>query len=566
MQIVTAERPAAAGQYGAPPAPRAPAWRRASWPLLAALAIFLLALWPRLVGLEQHLTADDQEWMRRVSRFALALQRGDARGTYQSGHPGVTVLWLAAQATGPARALELAAHTDDLEQLEKSSAYLPALFDARRVLAVTSAGLVALLALLVWRLFGPGPGLLAGLLLAGEPFLVAHGRLLHTDPLLAALMAIAVLAALVFFHGGGSWGYLLLASLATGLALLTKTPAVFLLGFVPLLGAAAAYERRGRLALADLSRLLAILALWGLATGLVCFALWPALRVDPLGTLGRLVSTTLGVGESPRRWGNFFLGQAVDGDVGPLFYPVATLLRLSPITLLGLGLLTWRALRRERGALGPAALVLVDFLLLFTGMMSLSPKKVDRYLLPAYPMLAILAALGLSAAGRRWLPARQRWLLPLAAGAVQLALVASVQPYPLSFYNPLLGGSTTARQAVIVGWGEGLDQVAAFLAAQPNAERIVVTCLYYDLLRAQFPGGGVPLADWRQADYLVDYVNMDQRGLIPSQLRGLVSSTTPLFTVRINGLEYARVYPIPSELKAAPGNDERLKGANVPRP
>lgn len=565
MQIVTAERSAAAGQQGEATPPRASVWPAAGWPLLAALAIFLLALWPRLVGVDQHLTADDQEWMRRVSRFAVALQRGEARGTYQSGHPGVTVLWLAAQATGPARATELAARADDLEQLEKSPAYLPALFDARRALAVVSAALVAVLALLVWRVAGPGPGLLAGLLLAGEPFLVAHGRLLHTDPLLALLMAVAVLAALVFFSGGGP-GYLLLSSLATGLALLTKTPAVFLLGFVPLLSLAAAYERRGRLALADLYRLVPTLVLWGLGAGLICFALWPALRVDPTGTLGRLAGATLGVGASPRRWGNFFLGQATEGDIGPLFYPLVTLLRLSPITLAGLALLVWRALRRERGAPGPAGMILVDFLLLFTGMMSLSPKKVDRYLLPVYPMLAILAALGLSAAARRWLPPRWRWALPLAAGAGQLALVASVQPYPLSFYNPLLGGTATARQAVIVGWGEGLDQVAAFLAAQPNPERIVVTSLYYDLLRAQFPGGGVPLAQWRQADYLVDYVNMDQRELIPSQLRGLVSSTPPLFSVRINGLEYARVYRIPPELKALPGNDERLKGADVPHP
>src|SRR5207249_4116484 len=83
--------------------------------------------------------------------------------------PGVTVMWLAALAFGPERSAELAARAGDLTQLEKSPTYLGALFDARRALALVSAGLIVLLALLTWRLYGAGPGLLAGLLLASEP-------------------------------------------------------------------------------------------------------------------------------------------------------------------------------------------------------------------------------------------------------------------------------------------------------------------------------------------------------------------------------------------------------------
>ena len=77
------------------------------------LLILALALAPRLVGLEQHLTADDQDWVQRVARFGRALGRGDLAATYQSGHPGVTVLWLAALAFGPERTAELAARSGD---------------------------------------------------------------------------------------------------------------------------------------------------------------------------------------------------------------------------------------------------------------------------------------------------------------------------------------------------------------------------------------------------------------------------------------------------------------------
>ena len=63
--------------------------------------------------------------------------------------------------------------------------------------------LIVGLVLLAWRLVGPELALLSGLLLANEPFLVAHGRLLHTDPLLALLMAVALLAGLGYFLGRG---------------------------------------------------------------------------------------------------------------------------------------------------------------------------------------------------------------------------------------------------------------------------------------------------------------------------------------------------------------------------
>lgn len=537
--------------------------QRSLWQVaLAGLALFALALTSRLIGLEQHLTADDQDWVRRASRFSVALQRGSLRDTYQSGHPGVPVLWLTSLAIEPQRSAELAPLSGNLPVLEKMPSYLPAIFDSRRALAVATATLVAVLALLTWRLLGPGPALLTGLLLVAEPFLVAHDRLFHSDPLLAHLMAISVLTALVHFAGRGGRSYLLGSGLAAGLALLTKAPGILLFIFVPLLGLVWTWCRARRLGMAELQILAAQLALWGLAAGAIYILLWPAVWVDPLGTLNRMVLSIWGQGETPRTWGNFFMGRAIREDPGPLFYPVATLLRLSPITLGGLLVLAWlvdrpgpRKPRPERDigqAWRPAAAGLLGYLALFTLMMTLSPKKIDRYLLPVFPALVILAALGLWLALRRW-RSGPRWAAILALGLGQAAIVTSVQPYPLSFYNPLLGGTGFASRTVAVGWGEGTDQVAAYLDRLPDAPDVVVTSLYHDLLHAQFRGTGVPLAQWQRADYLADYVNMDQRGLVPGPLQPLVREAPPVFTARINGLDYVRLFRIPPELQAQVG-------------
>jgi hypothetical protein len=517
------------------------------------LALFVLALVPRLVGLEQHLTADDREWIRDASRFSAGVREGKLRETYQRIHPGITVLWLAALSIGPERSTQFV-RSAGRAQLVNVPTFVGAVFDARRALAWTTAGLTVVLAYLVWRLLGAGPAVLAGLLLAGEPFLVAHGRLFHADPLLGHLMAVAVLAALLYFNGRGGRRVLIGAGLAAGLALLTKAPAIFLFGFIPLLGLVQRARARPRPA-GWFLRLAADLLLWGLAAGAIFVILWPALWVDLPGTLARFLADVRLEGESARPNGNFFFGQAIEGDVGPLFYPVATLLRLSPITLTGLLLLAGFGLRRlvGRRVSDPGRnqiLALVAYVASFTLMMTISPKKNDRYLLPAFPILVVLGALGLYLLLRRvprmW---AHRRVAIAGIALAQAALVASVHPYPLSFFNPLLGGSQVARQVVIVGWGEGTDQAAEYLSGKPDAQRIVVTSLYGHLIDAQFPGRGVRLDEWTQANYLADYVNMEQRDLLPDALRVLTRSATPELTVWINGIEYLKLYRIPPEMR-----------------
>ena len=63
-------------------------------PTLTALAIFLLALLPRLGALDRYVTPDELHWVDRSIRFSQALLQGDLASTIQAGHPGVTTLWL----------------------------------------------------------------------------------------------------------------------------------------------------------------------------------------------------------------------------------------------------------------------------------------------------------------------------------------------------------------------------------------------------------------------------------------------------------------------------------------
>jgi hypothetical protein len=515
----------------------------------ASVCLFIAALLPRMAVIDAYLTTDEGNWMGRSALFARALVDGDPHGTYQSGHPGVTTIWTALLGIGPQKALDLAEYVRP-DGLEKAPGYLDTLRQARRPFAVLTSLAVVAIALLTWRLFGPGPGLIVGVLLAAEPFFLAHSNLVHLDGMLSSYVTVALLSGLVYWGRGGSSGYLGVCGVATGLAFLTKTPSALLAVFIPGLALASSYLRGRLQTRADWWRLVRDVAVWAGLAGLLSLLLWPALRADFIGTLREMAGYTEVVGGSDHE--NFFRGQPV-GDPGPLYYVVAFGFRVAPITLLGLVLLLLALLpfgprrpqRRSYGLIGG----LVAFIALFSLMMMQPPKKFDRYLLPTFPTWEVLAAVGYWLALSRFLPRWSGRLLPaglLALGVAQAWPAYQVFPYYLSYYNPLLGGGKAASRNLVVGWGEGLDVVTRYLNAKPDAGRLTLAGFYPRVLMAQFEGAVLPdkQYDPAEADYIVLYVNAVQRDLA-NTLRSATRGRKPELVVTINGAEYARLFRVP---------------------
>ncbi|MDP8922328.1 MAG: glycosyltransferase family 39 protein [Chloroflexota bacterium] len=524
---------------------------------LVALLIFALALAPRLLNRDLFPTSDEDSWMRRAGGFTYGLATGQLGRTYQNGHPGVTTMWIATLAQGPEDALRFADRVHGLRFVGQVPGYLEGLAQARIGFALLGAAGASVCALLLWRLFGPLVGVLAGVLLALEPFLVANSQLVHVDGPLTAFTSVAALAAVIRWPAGGARGYLALSGVATGLALLSKTPAVYLLGFVPLL-AAAAWLRPDHRRTAPLGGLARDLLLWlALALGTVV-ALWPALwALGPAEVFGRVVAFTRETGAQPDEVGSFFAGQ-VSGDPGPLYYPVATLFRLTPLVTAGLVALALLATHLHRRARERVGWLLV-FGAGFGLMMTLAPKKFDRYLLPIFPILIGLAAVGLAAAWS-WLVGRaaatSRRLAPLvAAGVLAVALwpIASTYPYPLAYYNPLLGGGAAAQRTVMVGNGEGLDQAAAWLWSQSDAAELKVAAHSWDILAALAPIDGEPLREGvpGDADYIVTYGRRIQMHRWGVSLERYLATNPPIYTVKINGIEYVHIHPGPKRGRQA---------------
>ena len=131
---------------------------------------------------------------------------------------------------------------------------------------------------------------------------------------------------------------------------------------------------------------------------------------------------------------------------------------------------------------------------------------------------------------------------------VQAALALTARPNYLSSFNPLLGGINTARQVMLVGWGEGLGEAARYLNAQDAGGRVAAWYgqnvfgafyqgqsydLYYDLR--------TPADLYAQdVDYVVTYVNQEQRRLLDQGVQARLGA--PVFTTNAGPVALAQVY------------------------
>jgi len=234
-----------------------------------------------------------------------------------------------------------------------------------------------------------------------------------------------------------------------------------------------------------------------------------------------------------------------------------------------------RARRPEWEAL--AVLVLVPLVLLRAA----GDSAVDRYLLPVVPPLALLAgagwaqvADGLAAHGSR--PA-VAGLVRLGVVVGQLALLVPYLPDGMTFYSPLLGGAAAAARVFTIGQGEGLDEAASFLDAEPGAaSRVAAVPGFTSAFAPYFRGRTMEVTltsrrDWLAADRVVFYVRQMQTGWPDPLLVAYVASQQrPLYTVRRHGLDYARVFagPIvvpPDLLDAAPESGNSNRSSTAPR-
>jgi 4-amino-4-deoxy-L-arabinose transferase-like glycosyltransferase len=550
-------------------------------PLISAsyLLVALIALAPRLLSLGSFVTVDEIAfWLPRSDAFLRAIQAGDFPATAISTHPGVTTMWLGSAGIVLRRALLAWGLLHD-----DSFPIVLAFFRLPVALAHT-AGILAGYALLR-RMLPALVAMLAALLWAADPFVIAYSRVLHVDALAGTWITVSLLAACVYWFHERRSRFLIVSGISAGLAILSKSPALVL---PPLVGLIALAAQRSnvqtfkRSNVARLSSLVLVLAAWAAVAAVTIVALWPALWAGPFTAIEQIRVGVVGEGAEPHMQGNFFLGRA-DDSPGLLFYPVALALRLTPWTLAGLLLLpiAWRRARDIFPARRDLALLAL-YAIVFIVAMSLFPKKFNRYIEPIFPALDVLAAAGLVWIGdwrleigkRRGLQSPisnlQSRIAMAIGGAITVAALANVaywHPYEIAAYNQALGGARAGAYAFLTGWGEGLDQAAAWLNEQPDITGVRVATTQPGALQPYMRDGAqaVGVSDRlpNRTGYIVVYVRSTQ-GFVWPPFDQFYPAAVPLHVVRIHGVDYAWIYQAPPPLTqpqpADFGDQIRLRG------
>jgi len=296
------------------------------------------------------------------------------------------------------------------------------------------------------------------------------------------------------------------------------------------------------------------------------FVLWPAMWVDPAQALHLTFSKLFTDQEAGTgNLGLFWMGQFVE-DPGAAFYPVAFLLKSTPWLFIGLILNLWfipstvrtgiRSSPHDSRNSISSLISLWLFALTYLILMTIASKKSIRYMLPAFPTFYLLAGWAFHQGGAsvvRWSKKRQSRISSFIPHPLSFLLVFLLgvftliyHPYYFTYYNPLVLGWRWAPQALLVGWGEGLDEAGRYLNKQ-SPDRVAA---WYESIFPIFYQGQVepvvPQENLITADHAILYINQVQRDIPgPNIIYYFRTRRQPEHTVRLNGIDYAWVYPGP---------------------
>jgi len=605
---------------------------------LFTVFIFILAGAVRLTNLGVFRAIDEEDRWAWAVDFYRALLAADLPATLVGdGYPGIFPAWLE---TGWLFAASLYRSALQGGWIGDGGVYallhdwgrMSNLALQRFPIALANTLLVVIIFLYARKLFARHVALLAAIFISLDPFLLSDSRVNRAEALLAGLMTVSLLALIVALRERGGEGKrgrggdtaespshplppsppLLVSAFVGGLAVLTKLQALVLLpmfGVIVLIWFLRVETRWQR----ALRRSVAWMLGWTALAALTFSLLWPAMWTVPADTFALMTKfLTRKVGEEGVKI--FFLGRTVlDQDPGLLFYPIILILRVAPLTLMGLLLGLWQVGKWAGGKVGqwesgpmgkwasgqrskekkidshtgspahphtrtpahqhtgsPAhlpTLALAIYALLYIGGMSLGSHKHDRFLMAIFPTLNILAAIAYVHFARFNFPKVLKLPGSLVAATVMLALslltALPYHPYYFSYFNPLAGGGKTAVKLTRIGWGEGMDQVADYLNTLENPQDLMVATRFYKYLLG-FEGKAINLdndGEWAQADKIVFYIQQSQRMLDPSPgvIRYFQQRVAPEKRISINGIEYAVIYPNPITYPANPQID-RLEG------
>jgi 4-amino-4-deoxy-L-arabinose transferase-like glycosyltransferase len=342
------------------------------------------------------------------------------------------------------------------------------IFWGRVPMVLLGLGLGLVIYLWTLELYGRGPALLALLLFAFCPNLLANSPLVTTD-VGNALFTLLAVYGLYRYLLAPRIGSAALTGVALGLALCSKATSVSIVALYAILAAVFFITRRERTV--SVPRLAAGC---GVVLAVAVAVILAAYRVTSVGyyfqSLGYFVKDVAAGGRPAFLFGEY-------STQGWPYYFLAAMLVKTPLPSLAL-LAATVVLLVKRRRLEPAWYWMAVPVLFFLAAASFSRLQLGiRYILQVYPFLYILigGTVGSALAGRA---SHKRPAVLVVVGLLGWYAVGTLRVFPhyLAYFNEAVGGPKKGYQVLLdsnLDWGQDLPGLAEFLQKQDSPQVIL---------------------------------------------------------------------------------------------
>ncbi|MFC1622010.1 glycosyltransferase family 39 protein [Patescibacteria group bacterium] len=476
---------------------------------------------------------DGINWHTRTQIFTEALWDNTLSDTFQSYHPGTTLMWI----SGPLSN----AFKNDVE-ISKDT-FLMRDYQAKLSVVIFGAFIFALTLVVLWKLLGFKSALFYSIILTLEPFIIGMRRLYHLDYLMTSLLFLSFLLILFYTYKSSKWIFAMFAGLFLALSLLTKITAVIMLPalLVILLVGKPTIPKK----------IVGILVLT-LSTLIFIYALFPPIWKNPVKSIPKYYEkiiygiTDIGV-EGKKEMGTSGKGpnvllDEIHSEKDYNFYFQSIFMRFSMaggfLLAITLGAFILRPLKELKNFE-----ISTDFWINFWAVLcsiaiiialTIPVKKSDRYIIIVFPFLVFVIANFLARL-------KVYFAVPLAVLYTGLVLfeLGPYHPYYLAYSNPLLGG-IEKRLQVLDNDPFGIGSYEAFNIAKKDMENSGYYGFYTisgsKSIKAISSGGRFSRFPSCVTDYVITFA------LDGPLTRTCTQKYELLDTVKINGFDYWFVY------------------------
>ena len=545
------------------------------------LVVLLLALTlpSHLINIDRAINIDEPWWVISGVNFYYAVAHKDFENTYFEYHPGVTNTWVITAAMfsyfpeyrgfGQGYFDQRKPKFEEFMRSHGKEA-LDLVRDARFIQTGILAVLAVVSFLLLQLLVDQKAAFLSITLATIAPFFLGHSRLLNVEGMLSMFVLVSFLGMQAYINKERKLIYLIISGAAFGLAQLTKSSSIVVIGLVGLMLFVNLFRPSEKYISAKIMDATRTFLIWLGTAALVYFILWPGMWVAP----GKMLANVYGNAFSYAFQGarldvteelqpaSFSLVSGFGGVRQYLQYWASS---TTFVTWLGLAFAVFVLFSKDQERLKVPTKSTLIYLAalgaLFIFIFSVARgRNAAHYIMSSYISFDVIAGIGWWYA---WTLLQNRWTTlnrTYTTTAVFVLLIAAqigfglpYAPYYFTYKNPF------ASQAATLGYGEGMAEAADYLAQKPNAKEIrayayngMGTFSFY------FPGETLVFKrvylidktyasiaeEIQSSDYLVLYPIVREKQPETEKILGALQGVQPEKTIYINGLEYVTIYKV----------------------